>query len=351
MLRLLFVEETVVSLNILHLTHNYYPAYLWENGQKQMLDNGGIGLHPNHVEYTGQDLDDYYREFIGKEYAADLMQEKAATFIRDNAEGTFFLYYATTIPHAALQISEERMDAYKFDEVPADDGYYPIHPKPRAARAAMITHLDRQVGEIVALLDELGIANNTVIMFTSDNGPSDEGGVTTEFFNANGGLRGGKRDLTEGGIRVPLIAYWPGTIEAGSINHHPSAMWDLLPTAAELVGQELDSDIDGISYLPTLLGQSGQERHEYLYWEFHAKAGGGPAQAVRMGDWKGLRLMKDLNFDRFTEVPIKLYNLAEDPGETTDISEGHSDVVARIENIMAARTISPNNRWNFPQKD
>ena len=333
------------------LAHNYYPEFLWENGEKQMLENGGIGLHPNHVEYTGQNLDTYYRKFIGKDYAPDLMQEKAKSFISENAERPFFLYYATTIPHAALQISEKEMGVYNFEEIPADDGYYPVHPRPRAARAAMITYLDQQVGEIVAMLEKLGIAENTLIVFTSDNGPSDEGKVTTNFFNANGGLRGGKRDLTDGGVRVPMIAYWSGTIEAGSASEHVSAMWDLLPTAAELAGQPYSSNIDGISYLPTLLGQPDQKQHEHLYWEFHAKAGGGPAQAVRLGDWKGLRLMKGLKVEQYSDVPISLYNLADDPGETTDVVSDHPEVAKKITEVMAARTQSSNERWNFPQKD
>lgn len=327
--------------------HNYYPAFLIENGVKQTLDNGGIKLRPPHVPLEGRTAESIYSDFIGKEYAPDLMQEKVKSFIRKEQDGPFFLYYASVIPHPALQIPNSEIGQYDFAEVGHPGDYYPAHPRPRAARAAMITKLDQQVGEIVALLEELGIAENTLIIFSSDNGGGSSGGGDLDFFNANGGLRGGKRDLTEGGIRVPMIAYWPGMVEPGSKSDHVSAMWDILPTVAELANSPVAQPIDGVSFVPTLMGMGKQRSHEYLYWEFHSRSGGGPAQAVRLGNWKGLRLLKGVAPEDVNDAPIALYNLADDVGETRDVSTAHPRVVETLREIMAGRTPSQVVGWNF----
>jgi len=201
-----------------------------------------------------------------------------------------------------------------------DAGYTP-HLKPRAAYAAMITRMDKDIGRILSLLAELDLEDDTIVFFTSDNGATWVGGADTEFFESNAPLRGRKAQLWEGGIRVPLIARWPGRIPAGTVSDHPSAFWDVLPTLSELTGARTPGGIDGISMVPALLADAGnQARHDYLYWEF---IGG---QAVRLGDWKGIRLNPD--------AEIELYDLSADMGEGNDVAGAHPEIVARIEEIM-----------------
>ena len=205
----------------------------------------------------------------------------------------------------------------------------------------MITRMDQQIGEILSLLDELEIADNTIVMFTSDNGTTYTGGVEADFFESTGGLRGLKGSVYEGGIRVPFIARWPGRIAPGSVSDHVSAFWDMVPTFADITGAEHPADIDGISILPTLLGQDAQDQHESLYWEYHGLWNG--AQAVRMGNWKGVRLggHDDAN------APIQLYDLSTDRNETRDISGDHPEVVTQIRSVMESRTPSEIERWSF----
>lgn len=331
------------------LAHNYYPEYLWENGKKQYFANGGISMHPKHVEIKGRPIEKAYRDFIGKDYAAYHMQDKALNFISENAGKPFFLYYASLIPHAALQIPDAELKPYNYDEIPFAGGYYSPHPRPKAARAAMISLLDRQVGEIVALTEELGIADETLIVFTSDNGAATETSskADIDFFNANGGFRGYKRSTTDGGVHAPMIAYWPGTIEPDSRSDHISAMWDTLPTAADLAGVAAPADIDGISFLPTLLGKDGQKQHEYLYWEFHENRGDGPSQAVRWGDWKGVRPLRGKGEVPFTEMPIMVFDVSVDPFEKNNLTGQRPDIVKKVVEIMAMRDPSPHPRWNF----
>src|SRR5690606_5653384 len=196
--------------------------------------------------------------------------------------------------------------------------------EPRTAFAAMIGILDRQVGEIMKKVEELGIAENTIIIFTSDNGPHVEGGADPAFFNSNGPLRGTKRDLYEGGIRVPMIAKWPSKIAAGSTSEHVSAFWDVFPTFLDILGREVPGDLDGVSFLPTLLGdQKKQIEHEYLYWEFHEKGG---RQAVRKGKWKAVKynVLQDAN------APFELYDLSQDIGEENNVAQKHPDIVAQM---------------------
>jgi arylsulfatase A-like enzyme len=240
------------------------------------------------------------------------------------------LYLPYTIPHTNNEAGKDGM------EVP-DLGIYKDKPWPKSekAKAAMITRMDRDIGKILRLIKKLNIEENTIVMFSSDNGPHTES-IDPNFFDSNGVLRGIKRDLYEGGIRAPFIARWPGKIKAGSTSDHISAFWDIMPTFAELAGVSAAQNTDGISVLPTLLGKSeNQKQHEYLYWEYGSRGG---KTAVRMGSWKGVRL----NTGKDPNAPIELYNLVNDISEENNIAEKHPDIVAKMENIMrSAHTDSP----------
>lgn len=314
--------------NCQRIAHNYYPEYLWHDGEKVILEgNSGYGE---------------------EQYAPYLYHDHAKQFIRNHASADepFFLFYATALPHAELKLPEAEIDACEGDFLPEKEfkgcdsgpnykkGGYGSQPRAHAAFAAMITLLDRQVGEITALVDSLGIAENTLIIFTSDNGPHEEGGADPVFFNSSGGLRGTKRDLYEGGIRVPFIARWPGKIDKGRVSEHVSAFWDFYPTMVDLVGSPVNEQVemDGISYLPTLLEEGEQPEHDYLYWEFHELKG---RQAVLKGDWKAVR------YNVADGGQIELYDMSKDPGETSDLSEQYPELVSEFEKIMSeARTES-----------
>ena len=273
--------------------HSYYPAYLWRNDKKVMLENNPpIPGHASLPETADPDDPASYQAFKGEDYAPARMLDEALNFIRENKEGPFFLYFPSTIPHVALQIPDEELEPYLglWEETPftAKDGHgYTPHRTPRAAYAAMISRLDSDVGRIMALLRELGLEDNTLVMFSSDNGTTHlEQEVDYRFFESVGPLRGLKGSLYEGGIRVPMIARWPGRIEPGTTSDLPSAFWDVMPTLAEAAGCEVPEGIDGISFMPALLGRDDQREHEFLYWEF---TGYGGQQALRMGDWKAVR--------------------------------------------------------------
>jgi arylsulfatase A-like enzyme len=250
------------------------------------------------------------------------MQE-AEQFIRDNAGGPFFLYLALTIPHANNEAGREGMEVPDLGEYAGKDW-----PDPSKGHAAMITRMDAGIGRLLDLLKELNIDGRTIVFFSSDNGPHREGGNDPEFNNSNGPLRGIKRDLYEGGIRVPLIVRWPGRIKPGRQTDHLSANWDFLPTCAGLAALPEPEGIDGISFLPVLLGQK-QKAHSYLYWEFFEEGG---KQAVRMGRWKGVRL----NADAGPDGPIELYDLETDLGEQTNLADRHPKIVRQICEIMKA---------------
>lgn len=307
------------------VAHNYYPTHLWRNGEKHILE-GNDYFYPH--QQLPADRDPYdrtsYEDYSGEQYSMDLMAEEALGFIRANRDNPFFLYLPFTVPHVSIQVPEDSLREYEgaFPETPymGDKGYLP-HPAPRAGYAAMITRMDREIGRILTLIEELGLDDNTLVIFNSDNGPTFNGGTDSAFFNSAGPLRGLKTMLYEGGIRVPMIARWPGIIEAGSVSDHVSAFWDFLPTFTELVGIGAPEDIDGISLLPTLLGRPRrQKEHEYLYWEY--KRG----QAVRLGDWKAVRPA--------TNRSIELYNLRDDIGEQHNVAGENPEVVASIANIM-----------------
>ena len=312
--------------NCQRLAHNYYPAYLWDNEQKVMFDGN-----------TGDQF---------AQYAADTIHQRALQFIEKNKDKPFFLYYPSTIPHAELLLPEKYKEKYegKFlpeksykGAEPGDPGFrtgsYGTQPESHAAFAAMVTHLDKQVGDVLNKLKELGLDKNTIVIFTSDNGPHLEGGADPDYFNSNGPLRGYKRDLYEGGMREPMIAWWPGKIQAGSKTDHVSAFWDVMPTVAELVGATTPTYIDGISILPTLLGKSGQKEHDYMYWEFHEQGG---RQALRQGDWKLVRY----NVTRPGKTTTELYDLSNDIGEQHNVAEQHPEKVKELMDLMKSARVN-----------
>lgn len=312
--------------NCQRIAHNYFPSHLWDNQEKVMLE--------------GNSGDKF------EIYAPELIHQRALQFIEKNKDKPFFMFYPNTIPHAELLLPEKYLEKYrgKYDPEnvfkgaePGDEGFqtgaYGTQPEAHAAFAAMVTLLDQQVGEVVAKLKELGLDKNTIILFSSDNGPHQEGGADPDYFDSNGPLKGYKRDLYEGGIRAPMIAWWPEKIASGSESSHISAFWDVMPTVAELAGVQAPENIDGISFLPTLLGKEGQKEHEYMYWEFHEKGG---RLAVRKGDWKAVRY--DVSK---AESQTELYNLADDIGEENNVADQYPELVKELEEIMKnARTES-----------
>lgn len=323
--------DVFYGYNCQRLSHSYYPYHLWNNDQKVMLEL-------NADSSKGQ-------------YAPHLIHAQALNFIDENKDNPFFLFYPTPIPHAELVAPEAYMEKFegKFKEKSFQGtdrgpsyrtGGYASQPKTHAAFAAMITVLDDEVGEIVAKLEELGIANNTLIIFTSDNGAHREGGADPDFFTSNGPLKGYKRDFYEGGIRVPMVARWDGVIKPGTQTDHVSAFWDLMPTVNEVSGLNKSIHTDGISFVNALKGQTQQD-HEFLYWEFPIHGG---KQAVRMGDWKGIRLDAHKGFDS----PIELYNLISDIGETTNVAAEFPAIADSIADIMRNQHIkSPIFPFNF----
>lgn len=291
--------------------HRAYPSHLWENQTKIELG--------------------------GKVYADELIVQKSMDFIDRNAQKPFFLYLATTLPHADILVPEDERVPFdgQFTEKPHKGGYAD-QPKPRATFAAMVTRIDRTVGRVVEMLRKKGIYENTLIIFSSDNGTHKEGGHDPYYFWSNSGFRGTKRDLYEGGIRTPYIAACPAMIRPGSVSYHVSAFWDFLPTVCELIDAPVPDGVDGISMLPTLTGRGEQPRHEYLYWEFNEE---GAKQAILKDNWKLIRL--NLLKSPYSE----LYNLSSDPKELRNVASEFPWKVAELEALMkTART--PNSVWN-----
>ncbi|MEN6576392.1 MAG: sulfatase-like hydrolase/transferase [Phycisphaerales bacterium] len=305
--------------------HNYYPDYLWRNEEKVPLANEVTPVNPPGGVATKR-----------VQYSSDLFTADALRFIDQNRKRPFFLYLAYTIPHANNEAKPDGMEVPSYGQYANEDW-----PNPQKGHAAMITRMDADIGRLFARLKSLGIDRKTLVLFSSDNGPHREGGADPAFFDSSGALRGCKRDLYEGGIRVPLIARWPGRIAVGSGSNHVCASWDFLPTCCELAGVPIPQGIDGLSILPTLLGlPQMQQKHPYLYWEFHEQ---GKKQAVRMGDWKGIRL----NVAKDPNGPIELYDLKGDMGEERNVADQHPEIVDRIAAIMAsART--PSEHWPWP---
>lgn len=326
--------------------HTYYPTHLWKNHKKVMLNNKLVIPHQKR-QIDNPNAPESYADFNQRDYAPDLMEKEALKFIERNKKGPFFLYFASPLPHLALQAPKPYVDRYRRilgNEKPyIGKSYFPCQ-YPRATYAAMITYLDDQVGKIVKKLKDTGVYENTLVIFTSDNGPTYTGGADTVFFNS-GGIFGekygrGKGFLHEGGIRVPLIASWPGKIAAGTKSDHISAFWDLLPTLGQAAGVTLPRGIDGISFLPQLTGKGRQLIHPYLYWEFPGYQG---QQAVRLGKWKGIR--KNIQKGN---LKIQLFDLEKDPGETMDLAQKYPRVVDQIRKIMIREhTESPIKRFKM----
>ncbi|XOV94796.1 MAG: arylsulfatase [Bacteroidota bacterium] len=322
--------------------HNLYPMHLWKNKEKDLLDNELV--RPGTMLDSAADPYDLksYSKYIQHDYAPERMQDETLQFIERNKENPFFLYYATPLTHVPLQVPQEYIDYYvkKFgDEQPytGGNGYFP-NRYPHAAYAAMVSYLDSQVGEIVQKLKNLGIYENTLIMFTSDNGPTFNGGTDSPFFESGGPFRSergwGKAFVHEGGIRAPFIAAWDGKIKPGTTSDLISATWDLMPTFAELSGGTIEGKTDGISLVPELLGEGDQPRHEFLYWEFPSYGG---QQAVRMGNWKGIRK----NLILLNDKDVKLFNLENDPAESTDVAGQNQEIVNQISRIMEEQHETP----------
>ncbi len=324
--------------------HNYYPSHLWRNTEWDTLRNGYF--HP-HQEFEGEDPYDpaEYERYKGLDYAPDLMAQEAEDFIRAHANQPFFLYFPHMAPHLALQVPDEELARYDgvFDEEPdlGAHGYLP-HVRPKSAYAGMITRMDAHVGRILDVIDEMGLRKNTLVVFSSDNGPTFLESVDTQLFNSSGPLRGGKGQVYEGGIRVPMIARWPGRIAAGSTSGRVTAFWDVMPTMAELIGYEVSTGLDGVSFLPTLEGEMQSVAPSTMYWEYHSRRWNG-AQAARIGNWKAVRLGGHVDGN----APLELYDLTNDPGETRDVAADRPEVVAQMHALMARRSVSPIDRWNF----
>lgn len=326
--------DTFFGYNCQRLGHNYYPRHLWAN-------NDSLVLEENSGKKKGI-------------YAPQLIHEKTLDFIEFNKDNPFFLYVASIIPHAELAAPEEIMQKYRGKFPPekaykgVDDGPeyrngpYESQKETHAAFVSMIHILDNQVGEIMAKLEKLGIADNTIVMFTSDNGPHTEGGADPDYFNSNGPFKGTKRDLYEGGIRVPLIVKWPGHVKPNTRTDHVSAFWDVFPTFASIADMEVPSSLDGVSFLPTLMGEEKeQKKHEYLYWEFHEKGG---RQAIRKGNWKAVKY----NVFASTEDQMELYDLDTDIGEENNIAKEYPEIVEEMK-LLFKEARTPSEVFTFDQ--
>jgi arylsulfatase A-like enzyme len=305
------------------LAHNYYPDHLWHNHNRIDL--------PGNLKFDSV-------------YSADLIHQQAMKFLNSKHDKPFFLYLPYTLPHADVIVPHDEVyEGYvkKFYEQAVsikstDNEKHHFDSHPHAAFAAMVSRLDKFVGEIMQAVKTQDIEENTWIVFTSDNGPHKENGGDPVFFNSNGGFRGIKRDLYEGGIRVPFIAYKKGMTKGRTVNEMPAALWDLFPTFLQLAGLPQTKTVDGISILPSLKGQK-QKGHTYFYWELQ-EAGG--KQAVRFGDWKGVKL----NVSTVNNPPMELYDLKTDPQEKNNIASRHPDVVKKIKEFMKTAYV-PNSDW------
>ncbi len=345
--------------NCQSVAHNYYPTYLWENDKKRSLSNPDFSAHDTFR--PGEDPKDprSYRRFQGNQYSADLIAEQAREFIRENKDRPFFCYIPTTVPHLALQVPQDSLQEYvgRWNDppYPGGKGYLP-HFSPRAAYAAMITRMDREVGRIVELVQELGLDEKTIFVFSSDNGPLNGvhqglAGTDAAFFNSSGGLRDGKGTLYEGGIRIPAIVRWRGQIKPGMVCDRVTGFEDWLPTLLELAGlkSQTPAGIDGISFAPALRGEKQAER-PFLYREFPAYGG---QQCIREGDWKAVRrnlLPTRKSLAQGLKPTFELYNLATDLREEHDVAAAHPEIVARLTRLMKQQH-TPSKEFPFPALD
>jgi len=322
--------------------HNFYPTHLWENDKWDALNNHVFSVHGKIDPKTATDAD--FEKFRGKEYAPAKMTRKALGFLEKNKDKPFFLYFPVPLPHLALQAPEEYVKKYigQFDEKPyfGENGYAP-NKYPLSTYAAMITFLDDQVGIIMDKIKKLGLDENTIIMFSSDNGATFSAGVDTKFFNSVSGLRGLKMDLYEGGIRVPFIARWPNKIKANTVSEHVSGQLDIMATLAEISGKKI-SKTDGISFLPELYGRKKeQQKHDFLYFEYPENGG---QLAVRIGNWKGVKR----NVRKNPNGNWELFNLSKDRNETIDIATANPEIIAQMNAIVKREHIHPHILdWEF----
>ena len=309
--------------------HFYFPPKLYRDGEV-------VELGDNHKHH-------------GKHYCHDLYLKDALGWIDEQSreDDPFFMLYSAHIPHASLVVEPEKWKDMYRDRVENDREvprrHYSGTDAAKAEFAGMVSRLDWEVGKILQKLQAAGIDDNTIVMFASDNGAMNEGGHREDDFNSSGPLRGIKRDLYEGGIRSPLLVRWPGHVQAGSVSHHAGAFWDVMPTVCELAGAKTPAGIDGISFVPTVLGKEGaQKKHDYLYWEFPAKGG---RRAVRIGNFKAVQY----NVNNKPDGPVEVYNLANDIDESENIAGEHPEIVARARKLFrTARTPSPVDRFNYP---
>ena len=291
--------------------HNHYPKFLWRNSTKEPQPGNNRTLH-------------------GETFSQDQLIKEGLQFVRDNKDKPFFIYLPFIIPHLSIQAPQESVDAYT-SVIPEEDhehrGYLK-HPTPRAGYAAMVTHMDKGIGKITSLIDELGLSEDTLIIFTSDNGPTFDrlGGSDSDFFQSSGKFRGRKGSVYEGGIRVPMVVRWKGHTKTAIATDHVSAFWDLLPTICDAANADTPKDIDGLSMLPIITGSGAQAKHNYLFWEFPAYKG---QQAVRLGKWKAVRTNIFGN-----NRELELYDLESDPSEANDVAEKNVEVVRQIEDIL-----------------
>lgn len=299
--------------------HSYFPEYLHRDAEK--------------INFPGNGGSNTWR---GDTYSGDLILDEALTFIKKEKETPFFLLYASPVPHAQVWAPEEFEEPYKgkFPEIPfmgkkpGKKPHFGVTLTPNATTAAMISRLDWEIGKILNQLKELGIEDNTIVLFSSDNGPHQEGGRSPEFFNSSGPFRGIKRDLYEGGIRMPFIVKWPGVVKPGTSSDHISAFWDVLPTLTDIAGTNTPKNIDGISFLPTLEGKhTVQKKHDYLYWEFYERGG---KQAVRKENWKAIKQ----NVSKNSDAPIELYDLSKDHRELDNLADKYPEIVKEMAEIF-----------------
>ncbi len=341
------------------VAHNFFPTYLWDDGRKADLANPAFSAHDQLKPGENPGDAQTYKRFQGSQYSADLIAEEARKFIRENKDKPFFCYFPTNVPHLALQVPEDSLAEYqgKWDDPPykGGNGYLP-HFAPKAAYAAMITRMDREVGRLMDLVKELGLEENTIFVFSSDNGPltgehQGLGGTDGSFFNSNAGFRNGKGTLYEGGIRLPGIVRWKGKIQPGGVSGRVVGFEDWMPTLMELaeLGGKTPADTDGISFAPTLKGKKQPER-PFLYREF---PGYGGQQSLRMGDWKAVRqnlLLTKKMIAQGLKPAFELYDLAADPHEEHDVAAQHPDLVGKMTEIMKAQH-TPSKEFPFAALD
>jgi len=336
-----------LGYNCQRMAHTYYPTHLWKNSNKYHLKNDTVAPHTPLADGADPYDINSYKAYNLKDYAPEVMFNEMSQFVKDNKSNPFFLYWASIIPHLPLQATKSWVDYYvaKFgNEEPyiaetRRGGYFPSR-YPRATYAAMISYFDEQVGKLVQQLKDLGLYENTLIIFTSDNGPI---GSYAPWFKSAGPFRNEtgfmKGSINEGGIRVPMIATWPGVIKSGSVSEHKAAFYDVMPTLGEVAGYKTPKTASGLSFLPALKGKK-QKSPEFLYWEFPS---GGGQIAVRIGDMKALRKKMDTENSKW-----ELYDIKKDPEERNDISALHPEIIKEAEKVVAREhTKSDNPHWQF----